>query len=57
MINIYANPNKCCPNETKTKIVYNLWADDKGQNKNNEDNNSNLVNRERAESNLSVVNP
>lgn len=44
------------PNETKTIIVSNLWAEDKGQ-KNNEDNNSNLVGRMGAESNLSVVNP
>ena len=45
------------PNETKTIIVSNLWAEDKGQNKNNEYSNSNLVDRVGAESNLSVVNP
>lgn len=45
------------PNETKTIVVSNLWAEDKGQKKNNEDNNSNLVDMVGAESNFSVGNP
>lgn len=48
MVNICANPHKCCLYKTKTVIVTNLQTDNKGQNKNNDINN-NIVNQEEAE--------